>query len=188
MNRSWECLESKKIFEATDGKTVYMDLYQDRVRTPKGNVMTYTRYRASDVVIVVPFLDSERLVMIRQYRYPIDKVLLEFPAGHVETGEDPKNTAARELEEETGYTAENIEYIYRYHPSVSRSRQTVHVFRATSLKEKGATRHDSGEDINMEVLTVNQLRQLIQKGEVECAGTLVSYLLCCSGLEAARSG
>ncbi len=187
-NRSWECLESKKIFEATDGKTVYMDLYQDRVRTPKGNVIAYTRYRASDVVIVVPFLDSERLVMIRQYRYPVDKVLLEFPAGHVETGEDPENTAVRELEEETGYKAEKIEYIYKYHPSVSRSRQTVHVFRATGLSEKGATRHDGGEDINMEVLTVGELRRLIQKGEVECAGTLVSYLLCCSGMEMAKNG
>ncbi len=187
-NRSWECLESKKIFEATDGKVVYMDLYQDRVRTPKGNVITYTRYRASDVVIVVPFLDSERLVMIRQYRYPVDKVLLEFPAGHVEAGEGPKNTAARELEEETGYRAEKIEYIYKYHPSVSRSKQTVHVFRATGLKEKGATRHDGGEDIHTEILTVSKLHQLIREGKVECAGTLVSYLLCCSGLEVSRSG
>jgi ADP-ribose pyrophosphatase len=187
-NHSWECLESKKIFEATDGKTVYMDLYQDRVKTPKGSVITYTRYYASDVVVVVPFLDNDRLVMITQYRYPVDKVLLEFPAGHVETGEEPQNTAARELEEETGYKAEKIECIYKYHPSVSRSKQTVHVFRATGLSEKGTTMHDGGEDINMKILTVGELRQMIQKGEVEGAGTLVSYLLCCSGMEMAKNG
>jgi ADP-ribose pyrophosphatase len=187
-NRNWECLESKKIFEVTDGKTVYMDLYQDRVRTSKGNVITYTQYRASDVVIIVPFLDNDRLVMIRQYRYPVDKVLLEFPAGHVETAENPQNTAARELEEETGYKAETIECIYKYHPSVSRSRQTVHVFRAAGLSKKGAIKHDGGEDINLEILTVSDLRQQIQQGKVECASTLVSYLLCCSGMEMAKNG
>jgi hypothetical protein len=78
--------------------------------------------------------------------------------------------------------------MYKYHPSVSRSRQTVHVFRATGLSEKGATRHDGGEDINMEILTVGELRRLIQEGKVECAGTLVSYLLCCSGMEMAKNG
>ena len=181
--RSWECLESKKIFEATDNKVVFMDLYQDNVRTPRGNNITYTRYRASDVVIVVPFLDMESLLMINQYRYPVDKVLLEFPAGHVEAGEDPQNTAARELEEETGYIAEKIEFIYKYHPSVSRSRQTVHVFRATGLKDSGKTRHDGGEDIDLEILSINDLRQRIQEGKVESAGTLVSFLLCCTGLE-----
>ena len=186
-NRSWECLDSKKIFEATDGKTIFIDLYQDRIKTPKGNVITYTRYRASDVVIVVPFLDKNRLVMIRQYRYPVDKVLLEFPAGHVESGEDPEDTAVRELEEETGYKTKQIEYVYKYHPSVSRSRQTVHVFRATGLSEKGTTKHDGGEDIDTEILTVSELRKLIENGKVECAGTLVSYLLCCSGIEMAKN-
>ena len=82
----WECLESKEIFKATDGKTVFIDLYQDKILTPKGRVLTYTKYHASDVVIVVPFLSREKLLMIRQYRYPVDKVLLEFPAGHVDSG------------------------------------------------------------------------------------------------------
>lgn len=184
---SWKCIESKEIFKATDGKTVYLDLYQDKVKTPNGNLITYTKYYASDVVIVVPFLNKERLVMIRQYRYPVDKVLLEFPAGHVEDGEDPKMAAERELEEETGYNAKKIEYIYKYHPSVSRARQTVHVFRATNLTYMGSTKHDRGEDIRIEMLTVKQLKQLICKGKVECAGTLVSYLLCCSEMKIAAA-
>src|ERR1051325_12140101 len=84
--KKWECLGRKKVFEARDGSTVYMELYQDRVRAPNGKEMSYTFYKASDVAIVVPFLDEERLVMIRQYRYPLGKVMLEFPAGHVEKG------------------------------------------------------------------------------------------------------
>lgn len=178
MKRGWECLESKEIFKAGDGKTVFIDLYQDKVRTPKGSVITYTKYHASDVVIVVPFLGHGRLLMIRQFRYPIGKVLLEFPAGHVDSGEDPRDAARRELEEETGYGAKKVEYVYSYHPSVSRTKQSVHVFRATGLAKTSATRHDSGEQISMEKVTIKQLRQLVAKGKVENAGTLIAYLLC----------
>ncbi|MEW6604093.1 MAG: NUDIX hydrolase [Thermoproteota archaeon] len=178
--KGWKVLESKKVFEATDGKTVFIDLHQDMVKTPKGKVITYTRYHASDVVIVVPFLDRQTLLMIRQFRYPIGKVLLEFPAGHVDKDEDPWDTVARELEEETGYVAKKIEYVYRYHPAVSRTRQLVHVFRATGLSKAGATKHDSGEQIKMKKVAVKELGQLISKGKVENAGTLIAYLLCCA--------
>ncbi|HXV45416.1 MAG TPA: NUDIX hydrolase [Nitrososphaera sp.] len=180
MEQRWECLESKQVFKATDGKTTYINLYQDKVRTPKGTVITYTKYHASDVVIVIPFLDRHKLLMIRQFRYPIGKVLLEFPAGHVDDGEDPADTAKRELEEETGYVAKNVQYVYSYHPSVSRTKQFVHVFKATGLARIGATNHDSGEEISMEKITVSQLQQLITKGKVENAGTLIAYLLCCA--------
>jgi ADP-ribose pyrophosphatase len=176
----WEVLESKQVFKATNGKTVFIDLYQDKVRTPKGNVITYTKYHASDVVIVVPFLDRQRLLMIKQYRYPVGKVLLEFPAGHVDSGEDPIETAARELEEETGHVAKKIDYVYSYHPSVSRTKQQVHVFRATGLTKASATKHDSGEQINMKKVTIKELRQLIAKRKVGNAGTLIAYMLCCT--------
>lgn len=178
--KGWKVLESKKVFRATDGKTVFIDLHQDKVKTPKGKVITYTKYHASDVVIVVPFLDRQRLLMIRQFRYPIGKVLLEFPAGHVDKGEDPLDTAARELEEETGYVAKKIEYVYHYHPAVSRTKQLVHVFRATGLTKSSTTKHDSGEQIKMKKVTVRELHQLISRGKVENAGTLIAYLLCCA--------
>jgi ADP-ribose pyrophosphatase len=176
----WECLESKRVFRATDGKTIFIDLFQDRVRTPKGKVLTYTWYQASDVVIVVPFLARGRLLMIRQYRYPIGKVLLEFPAGHIDSGEAPLETARRELEEETGYAAKKVEYVYSYHPSVSRTKQTVHIFRATGLVRKTATRRDGGEQIITTTVTAAKLRELIANGKVKNAGTLIAYLLCCT--------
>jgi ADP-ribose pyrophosphatase len=180
LKQGWQCLESKEIFKASDGKTVYIQLYQDMVRTPKGNVLTYTKYHASDVVIVVPFIDRRRLLMIKQFRYPVGKVLLEFPAGHVDKEEDPLDTAKRELEEETGHRAGKVEHVYSYHPTVSRTKQYVHIFRATGLAKATATRHDGGEQIRMKKVTVNQLRQLIAKGKVESAGTLIAYLLCCA--------
>jgi ADP-ribose pyrophosphatase len=183
--KGWKRLSRKKVFEAKDGMTVYMELFQDRVRTPKGRTLRYTHYSSSDVVVVVPFLDSTHLVMIDQYRYPLDKMMLEFPAGHVEKSESPLDTARRELKEETGYTARRIEHVYDYHPSVSKSRQTVHVFKATGLAD-GVTDHDSTEDISVKVVRVRDLERMIARRKVENAGTLVAYLLCCTGMKINR--
>jgi ADP-ribose pyrophosphatase len=179
--KAWKCLERKKVYEARDDKTVYMELFLDKVLTPKGNTFSYTHYRSSDVVVVVPFIDDKTLVMIRQYRYPLNKLLLEFPAGHVEKGESPLTTAKRELREETGYNAKELAYVYAYHPSVSKSKQLVHVFIANSLA-RGKTDHDSTEDIDVEIVKISRLRKMIIKRKVENAGTLVAYLLCCSGI------
>lgn len=179
--KSWKRLDRKKVYEAKDGKTVYMEVFNDRVRAPDGKEMSYTFYKSSDIIIVVPFLDQKRLVMIRQYRYPLGKVMLEFPAGHIEKGEAPLATAKRELEEETGYRAKSMKQVYSYHPSVSKSRQVVHVFKATGLVP-GETRHDSTEEIDVETVGVADLEKMIRRQEVENAGTLVAYLLCCAGI------
>ena len=68
-----------------------MELYEDKVEVRPGKITHYTWYRTPDVAVIVPFIDKSTLVMIRQYRHPLRKVLLEFPAGHVENNEDPKN-------------------------------------------------------------------------------------------------
>lgn len=182
MTKGWKLLSREKVFEARDGKTVYMELFQDKVLTPKGKTLRYTHYSSSDVVVIVPFLVRSRVVMIRQYRYPLDKVMLEFPAGHVEKSESPLATARRELQEETGYNAGKMEHVYDYHPSVSKSRQTVHVFRATGLVN-GMTDHDSTEDIHVKIVKVKDLEKMISKNMVDNAGTLIGYLLCCTGMK-----
>jgi len=79
--------------------------------------------------------------MIRQYRHPLRKVLLELPAGHIENNEDAEKTATRELLEETGYHAREIEEVYTYNPSVNISKQLIHVFRGRNLV-KGEYKHD----------------------------------------------
>lgn len=100
------------------------------------------------------------------------------PAGHVEDGEDMMATAKRELLEETGYLASAIEHVYSYHPSVSNSRQLVHVFKATELS-KDKLRHESTEVIT-DIEIICQLKNLIGEKKVENAGTLIAYLICCN--------
>jgi ADP-ribose pyrophosphatase len=92
--------------------------------------------------------------MIRQYRHPMRKVLLEFPAGHIEDHEDSQKTARRELLEEPGYHAKEIEEVYTYNPSVNISKQVIHIFRARDLI-KGEYKHDGVEDgcVNLTYIT-----------------------------------
>ena len=160
----------------------WIELYEDKVETRSGATMHYTWYKSSNVAVIIPFITENTLIMIRQYRYPLRKVLLEFPAGHIEYNEDPEKTAKRELLEETGYFANQIEHVYSYHPSVSKSRQLVYVFRAKGLV-KVKTKHDRTEDIRaIEILSIEQLKHMIKSRKVESAGTLIAYLICCTDL------
>lgn len=82
----------------------------------------------------------------------------------------------------TGYFANQIEHVYSYHPSVSKSRQLVYVFRAKGLV-KVKTKHDRTEDIKaIEILSIEQLKYMIKSRKVESAGTLIAYLICCTDL------
>ena len=111
MTSDWKTIQSDLIFQ-----NPWIELYQDKVEIGTGKMMHYTWYKSSDVAVIVPFLDNDTLVLIRQYRYPLHKVLLEFPAGHIENCEDAEKAARRELLEETGYLADEIEELYAYHP------------------------------------------------------------------------
>ena len=178
MSSGWKTLESRLIY-----KNPWIKLHEDKVRTPSGKTMLYSWYESADVVVVVPFLDDNTLLMIKQYRYPLHKALLEFPAGHIENGENPKDTAVRELAEETGYHFKEIEHVYTYHPSVSKTRQVVYVFKAKELTKEervGRLRHESTEDIKVEKVKVKELAQMITNKKIENAGTLIAYLICCT--------
>jgi ADP-ribose pyrophosphatase len=113
MESDWKIIQKELIF-----RNPWIELYQDKVKTRTGKVVDYTWYKSSDVAVIVPFLEKDNLVMIRQYRYPLRKVLLEFPAGHIENGDDAAKAAERELLEETGYMTNNIDYVYICVPSI----------------------------------------------------------------------
>jgi ADP-ribose pyrophosphatase len=178
MVSDWKIIHSELLFQNR-----WMELYEDKVEVRPGKITHYTWYRTPDVAVIVPFIDKSTLVMIRQYRHPLRKVLLEFPAGHMENNEDPKKTATRELLEETGYHAQEIEQVYTYNPSVNISKQLIHIFRGTNLVKGEYEHSDSIEDIrNVEIISVEKLKHIIIAGKVENAGTLIAFLICCTGI------
>ncbi|PWU82275.1 MAG: hypothetical protein DLM72_02605 [Candidatus Nitrosopolaris wilkensis] len=177
MTSDWKTIRSDLIFQ-----NPWIELYQDKVEIRTGKIMHYTWYKSSDVAIIVPFLNKDTLVMLRQYRYPLHKVLLEFPAGHIEKGENIENTAKRELLEETGYLAKEIQHVYTYHPSVSKSRQLVHIFRTKDLIEDKSNKDDTEDIIGVEIVSIEELKNMIIERKIESAGTLIAYLICCTGI------
>lgn len=90
---------------------------QDRVRLPNGREATMDVVRHPASVILVPMPDSARVILVRQYRYAVDRWIWELPAGNVEPGEDPEAAARRECAEETGWTAQRVERIGDFYPT-----------------------------------------------------------------------
>ena len=127
--------------------------------------------------VAVVAIDSEdNVLLVKQYRKPIERELLEIPAGGVDTGEGPLDAARRELEEETGYTAENLEKLGFFYTSPGFCTEEMHVFLARVLSP--ATR-DADDDENIEVIHVplSRVPELIASGDICDAKSIAGLLL-----------
>ena len=115
-------------------------------------------------VVILPILDDGRIVMIRNHRISVDQELLELPAGTRETGESPIETAARELEEETGYRAGRLVPLIEFYTSPGLSTEWMHGFVATDLTPVGQ-RLEPGERIIVEAAPISEVRRRFVSGE-----------------------
>ncbi|MDH4395358.1 MAG: NUDIX hydrolase [Limnobacter sp.] len=167
------CIESVRVF---DGHL--MKVNQDRVRLPNGaeSIREYNVHPGA--VMVIPVLDDGRYVMERQFRYPLRKVFLEFPAGKLDPGEEPLQTAHRELLEETGYVAQRLEYLTTIHPVISYSTEYIQLFAAygLSLQEQCL---DDNEFLDVVLVEPQELMGLIRQGEVTDVKTIIGAFWLC---------
>lgn len=126
-------------------------------------------------VVLLPLLDDGRVVMIRNRRFAVERTLLELCAGTVEAGEDVAVCAARELEEETGYRASQLEPLLSFFPSPGVSNERMHVFVARGL-HKTAQQLDQSEQIDVELRTFAEVLTAIAEHEIEDAKTIAAVL------------
>ena len=127
-------------------------------------------------VAIVALTDDDKVVLIKQFRKPIEQVIWEIPAGKLEIGETPKECAIRELKEETGYSAKNIKLIHKFFTSSGFSNQKIYIFLATGLT-KGEHKFDEDEIIEKYEIDINEARNMIIKNEIEDAKTAIGILL-----------
>ncbi len=125
--------------------------------------------------VVIPMVDEQRVCLIWNYRIAVEERMLELPAGTLNPGEDPDETARRELEEETGYRAGRIEKLAEFFMSPGILHERTHLYLARDLKEGPAAR-EPGEEIENVVVPWDEAMRLVEAGKVRDAKTLVGLL------------
>lgn len=150
----------------------FLELRRDLVRLPDGHQATREYIQHPGAVAVVPLLDDGRIVLVRQYRYPVAKVLVEFPAGKRDPHESTLECAMRELLEETGYVAREWAYAGEIHNAAAYSTESIWIWFARGLVE-GPPQPDHGEFVETIHLSQPELEALDRRGELPDVKTLI---------------
>ncbi len=171
MDLTEKTLESKRIFE---GRVVNLRL--DTVELPNGRKTSREVVEHRGAVAIVPLLDHETLVLVRQYRQPVGDALLEIPAGTLDSSEDPADCARRELVEEIGYFPGKLTEMFHSYLSPGYSTEILHTFLAEDLR-KGVENRDSDEFLEVVTINLRDAVEMIRSGEIVDAKSICGILL-----------
>lgn len=153
----------------------FLDVRMDTVALPNGAQATREYIVHNGAVMVVPVLDDGRLVMERQFRYPLGRVMLEFPAGKIDGDEAPFVCGVRELEEETGYRAREWARAGVLHNAIAYSSERIEIWFARGLT-RGAAKLDDEEFLEIVTHSEAEVEALCASGDITDAKTLIGLL------------
>ena len=151
-----------------------LNLRKDQIRLPDGKPAIREVVEHSGGSAVLCERDG-KILLVKQFRYPYQQVMYEIPAGKLNEGEDPKETAIRELEEEGGIRAERVTKIFEVYPSPAYTNEIIRIYRAEGLTET-QTHLDEDEFLSAEWVDKEQIRIMIERGEIKDAKTLIALL------------
>lgn len=163
-------LKSERIYQGA-----ILNLRKDQVTVQNG-----TSYREiiehNGGAVLAALTAEEKMVMVRQYRKPAERIMLEVPAGKIDPGEEPLHAALRELKEETGYTAGKVAFLTKFYPSVGYSEEILYLYLCTDLTPE-ETCFDENEAIDIEEMDLDTLFHMAMSGEIEDAKTLIAIFM-----------
>lgn len=167
-----ERISTEDIFDG-----VLLHVKRDYVKLPNGNTSVREWIKHQGAAAVLPVLADGRMIFVRQYRYPVQQITLEIPAGKLDSpDEDPLECARRELSEETGYEAEEYRFLTRLATTVGFSNEFIYIYAADNLTS-GRQHTDEDEFINVVLLTMDEAMAKIKSGEICDAKSVAAVLL-----------
>jgi len=164
-------IASERVF---DGNLLHVR--RDTVRLPNARTATREYIVHPGAVAILAMLANGEIVLERQFRYPLDRVLIEIPAGKIDAGEDPLTTGKRELREETGYVASHWEHLITYYPLVAYSDERIDIYLATGLARERANL-DDGEFLEVFTAPLATAAQWVREGRIVDSKSIISILL-----------
>ncbi len=164
-------ISTERIYEGA-----ILNLRRDEVTTHSGGTSFREIIEHNGGAVAVPITSDGKIVMVRQYRKAFEQPVLELPAGKIEKGEEPLETIARELQEETGYTAGKIEFLTAFYPSVGYTNEVLYLYMATELVP-GATHYDEHEAMDILEMDFDEAHNMVVHGEIRDAKTMLGILL-----------
>lgn len=172
-----EARDDKALIETRiSGGTAYqgpfLQVEHDTVRLPDGKQTAREYIVHPGAVMILPLLDEQHVLIERQFRYPMRRVMLEFPAGKLDEGESALACGQRELEEETGYRASEWHFLTRIHPVISYSTEAIDLYLARGLTA-GQQRLDEGEFVETEIMPIARLLDGVKRGEISDVKTII---------------
>ncbi len=163
-------LKNQKLIETTLSteevfKGQFLKVQRDQVALSTGaqSVREYITHPGASMVI--PVLADGRVLMIHQFRYPLKKVFIEFPAGKIDIGENTLQTAHRELKEETGCTAQQMAWLTTIHPVIGYSDERIEIYLAQDIT-RGQQKLDAGELVELQAYTLEELLGLVRGNQI----------------------
>jgi ADP-ribose pyrophosphatase len=166
----WETRSSRVVYQ-----NPWIRVDEDQVQLPDGRTTLYGVVRCGECVGVLPFLDAETVVLIRQYRYVARGVYWEMPTGGIHPGESVEAAAQRELGEETGYRAARLTPLVSYHTSKSVVDETAHLFSGEALT-RVVTPGDATEFIEVRPVPFAEALRMVESGEIKDSMTVIAVL------------
>lgn len=165
-------ISSESIYEGN-----IISLRIDKVELPDGNHAKRELINHSGAVAIIPVTKDGKLVLVRQYRKALDRTIIEIPAGGIEPGEDPRETAKRELEEETGYGAGKLKFVQAFATSPGFANEIIYLYLAEQLIEiENPAAGDEDEFIDVLEVTIEEAEALVETGEIYDAKTAFALL------------
>jgi ADP-ribose pyrophosphatase len=166
----WQTRSSRVVYQ-----NPWIRVDEDQVQLPDGRTTVYGVVRCGECVGVLPFLDAETVVLIRQYRYVARGVFWEMPTGGVHPGESLEAAAQRELGEEIGYRAARLTPLVSYHTSKSVVDETAHLFYGEALTPV-VTPGDATEFIDVRPVAFVEALRMVESGEIKDSMTVIAVL------------